>query len=73
LADNIQAFRETKKKDGGDDFGGESIPGIPGVRIINFEDEEKVEQILSQAVDKAFAQVDLEALDLELRKWIEKL
>lgn len=73
LADNVQAFREKKKDKDGDDFGGESIPGIPGVRVVNFEDEQKVEQILSEAVDKAFAQVDLEALDAELRAWLEKL
>ncbi|MCB9876397.1 MAG: hypothetical protein H6835_02255 [Planctomycetes bacterium] len=73
LADNVTAFRAKKKKDDGDDFGGESVPGIPGVRVINFEDEAKVEQILSEAVDKAFAKVDLEALDADLRKFIEKL
>lgn len=74
LADNVTAFRAKKKKEGeDDDFGGESVQGIPGIRIIDFEDREKVEQILSEAVDKAFANVDLEALDVELRKFIEKL
>ncbi len=74
LADNIQAFREKKKKDDeGDEVGGESVPGIPGLRIVDFEDREKVEQILSEAVDKAFANVNLEALDEDFRRWLEKL
>ena len=75
LADNVSAFRAKKKAEEGDDDKprGESIPGIPGVRFIDFEDAEKVEQILSEAIDKAFASIDLEALDKELRAWIEKL
>jgi hypothetical protein len=68
LADNVSAFREKRK---GDEDGG-TIPGT-SVRIFNFEDEKKVEEILSQAVDKAFAGVDLEALDKSLRTWIESL
>lgn len=74
LADNVTAFR-AKKKEGEDDDKprGESVPGIPGVRFIDFEDAEKVKQILSEAVDKAFASVDLEALDKDLRDWVEKL
>jgi hypothetical protein len=68
LADNVTAFR-SKKKDGDDDG---TIPGT-SVRIVNFEDSKKVEEILSQAVDKAFAGVDLEALDKSLRSWIEGL
>ncbi|MBK9388049.1 MAG: hypothetical protein IPN34_24795 [Planctomycetes bacterium] len=77
LADNVAAFQAKKKeqKEGEEDdgLGGESIPGIPGIRIINFEDQEKVEQILSEAVDKAFEGVDFEELDKGLRAWLEKL
>ena len=75
LADNVAAFRAKKKKDDedGDDFGGEPLEGIPGIRVVDFEDAEKVEEILSEAVDKAFAKIDLEALDVDLRKWLEKL
>jgi len=69
LADNVTAFREKGKKDGED---GGTIPGT-NVRIFDFADSKKVEEILSQAVDKAFAGVDLEALDKALRNWIEGL
>lgn len=74
LADNVAAFR-AKKKEGqeGGENGGEAVPGIPGLRIINFEDQEKVEQILSEAVDKAFEGVDFEELDKGLRAWLEKI
>ena len=72
LADNVSAFR-AKQKEKGNDPSGESIPGIPGIRIVDFEDQEKVEKILSEAVDKAFANVDFDKLDAELRAWIEKL
>ncbi|MFY9345095.1 MAG: hypothetical protein WAT39_21570 [Planctomycetota bacterium] len=68
LADNVMAFR-AKRKEGED---GDTIPGT-NVRIVNFEDSKKVEEILSAAVDKAFAGVDLEALDKALRNWIEGL
>ena len=74
LADNVTAFREKKKeKDGDDTPKGEPVPGIPGLRVFDFEDAEKVEQILSEAVDKAFAGIDLEKLDKDLRAWVEKL
>ncbi len=74
LADNVTAFRSKKKEGEGDDpTRGEPIPGIPGVRIIDFADSRKVAEILSQAIDKAFATVDLEALDKELRAWVDKL
>jgi hypothetical protein len=74
VADNVAAFKQ-KKKESGDTspFGGESIPGLPGVRIYNFEDTEKVEKILSEAVDKAFVGLDLEALDKDFREWCKKL
>lgn len=68
LADNVTAFRANRKE--GED--GDTIPGT-SVRIVNFEDSKKVEEILSAAVDKAFAQVDLEALDKALRSWINGL
>jgi hypothetical protein len=74
LADNVEAFRaKQKEKKGGDEGKPEPVPGIPGLRIINFEDEAKVEKILSEAVDKAFEGVDLEALDKEFHAWVEKL
>lgn len=68
LADNVTAFRANRKE--GDDGG--TIPGT-NVRLVNFADEAKVNEILSQAVDKAFANVDLEALDKALRAWIDGL
>lgn len=74
LADNVTAFKAKKKAEGDDDkLKGDPVPGIPGVRVIDFEDAKKVEEILSQAIDKAFASIDLEALDKELRNWIDKL
>lgn len=73
LADNIQAFRAKKSEEKGDPGNPEPVPGIPGIRVIDFEDREKVEQILSEAVDKAFATIDFEKLDKELRAWLEKL
>jgi hypothetical protein len=74
LADNVEAFRAKKKKDneGGDESGGE-VPGIPGVHIVNFEDAEKVHKILSEAVDHAFAGVDMDALEKEFFAWVKKL
>lgn len=74
LADNVTAFRAKKKAEDDDKPRGDtSIPGIPGLRMVDFEDQAKVAEILSQAVDKAFTGVDLEALDKELREWVEKL
>lgn len=73
LADNVAAFREKKKDKDEDETEGETVPGIPGLRKFDFEDYEKVQQILSEAVDKAFADVDLEQLDKDLRAWVEKL
>jgi hypothetical protein len=74
LADNVEAFRaKQKEKKGGDEGKPEPVPGIPGLRIVNFEDEAKVEKILSEAVDKAFEGIDLEALDKEFHAWVEKL
>jgi hypothetical protein len=73
VADNIEAFRAKKKEDGGADTGGESVPGLPGIEIPDFEDAKKVEEILSQAIDTAFKGIDLEALDADFRAWVEKL
>ncbi len=73
VADNIEAFRAKKKEGEGSDTGGESVPGIPGIEIPDFEDAKKVEEILSQAVDTAFKGIDLEALDQDFRAWVEKL
>lgn len=67
IADNVTAFK-SKRKDGD----GDVIPGT-NVRFVPLEDEKKVAEILSQAVDKAFANVDLEALDKALRNWIDGL
>jgi len=72
LADNVQAFRAKKGEKEGDPGKPEPVPGIPGIRIIDFEDRAKVEQILSEAVDKAFATVNFEELDRDLRAWVEK-
>jgi hypothetical protein len=72
LSENIAAFK--KGKDGqkeGD--GGESVPGIPGITLISFEDQEKVEQILKEAVDKAFDGVDFDKLDKEFQSWVATL
>lgn len=75
LADNVSAFRAKKKAEEEDDDKprGESIPGIPGVRFVDFEDQAKVAEILSQAVDKAFGSINLEELDKDLRAWVDKL
>ena len=72
LADNVQAFR-AKKDSKKDDGNPEPVPGIPGIKFIDFEDRAAVEKILSEAVDKAFASVDFDELDKGLRTWIEKL
>jgi hypothetical protein len=74
VADNIEAFRKKKKESsGGEEGKPEAVPGIPGIKIENFEDREKVEKILSEAVDKAFEGVDLEALDKDFRAWVDSL
>ena len=70
LADNVTAFRAKKKKD---DQGSEKIPGIPGIRIIDWEDEEKVEKILSEAVDKAFEGLDLDKMEKDFFAWVNSL
>jgi hypothetical protein len=72
LADNVEAFRAKKKAADGDKPGG-SVPGIPGVHIVNFEDEQKVERILSDAVDVAFKDIDIDSLERDLFAWIAKL
>lgn len=73
LADNVAAFREKQKEKSGDDTKGEPVPGIPGLRVFDFADHEKVEKILSEAIDKAFAQVNFEELDKDLRAWVDRL
>ena len=49
------------------------LTGIPGVRVYNFEDEEKVARILSTAVDKGFEGIDYDKLDKAFQKWVENL
>jgi len=71
LRDNVAAFRQEKKSKG--DSSGESVEGIPGVMVYNFEDREKVEKILKDAVDKGFEGVDYEKLDAAYQKWIKNL
>jgi len=73
LADNVEAFRKKKKEKEGKEGGGERVPGIPGLHLVSFEDQEKVQNILSEAVDKAFEGVDFEELDKEFKAWVEKL
>ena len=73
LADNIEAFRKKKKDKEGEGGKPESVPGIPGLKILNFEDQEKVEKILSEAVDRAFDGVDLDALERDFKAWVERL
>jgi len=71
LRDNIAAFK--KSKEDKDDTGGESIPGIPGVKVYSFEDAEKVDKILDAAVDKGFEGVNYEELDEAFRKWVKSI
>lgn len=71
LRDHVAAFRQEKKSAG--DSSGEPVEGIPGVAVYSFEDREKVEQILREAVDEGFEGVDYEALDAAYQKWIKKL
>ncbi|MEC7583032.1 MAG: hypothetical protein VYE77_01830 [Planctomycetota bacterium] len=71
LRDNITAFRQDKKSKG--DTTGEPVEGIPGVIVYNFEDREKVEAILKEAIEKAFEGIDYEKLDEAYLKWIENL
>ena len=71
LRDNVAAFKRSKAER--DDDSGEAVEGIPGVKIYNFDDAEKVEQILSSAVDKGFEGVDYEKLDAAYLKWIKGL
>ena len=71
IADNVAAFKAKKKKD--DEEGEDDLSRPNQVRIVNWENREKVEQILSEAVDKAFASIDFEKLDEELKAWIESL
>ncbi len=67
LADNVTAFRATKKE------GEEDKPTDPRLRMIDFEDATKVKEILSQAVDKAFAGINLEEVDKSFREWVKSL
>lgn len=71
LRDNMAAFKKTKEDK--DDTVGESIPGIPGVRVYNFEDSEKVERILEGAVDKGFDGVDYEKIDVAFQRWVKSI
>ena len=41
--------------------------------VYNFEDREKVEKILKDAVNKGFEGVDYEKLDAAYQKWIKNL
>ena len=70
LSENIAAFRKGK---GEDKEGGESVPGIPGIKIVQFEDQKKVDEILSEAVDKAFEGVDFDKLDKDFQTWVATL
>jgi hypothetical protein len=67
LADNVTAFRSSKKE------GEDAPPSDPRLRLIDFEDATKVKEILSAAVDKAFAGIDLEKVDKDLREWVKSL
>lgn len=71
LRDNVAAFRQSKKAKG--DSSGETVDGIPGVAVYSFEDREKVEEILREAVNKGFENVDYEKLDAAYKKWIKNL
>lgn len=68
---NVAAFRQSKKAKG--DSSGETVDGIPGVAVYSFEDREKVEEILREAVNKGFENVDYEKLDAAYQKWIKSL
>jgi hypothetical protein len=72
LSENIAAFKKGKggEKEGD---GGESVPGIPGITLVSFEDQEKVDQILKEAVDKAFDGIDFDKLDKEFQAWVATL
>jgi len=71
LRDNVAAFKKLAADK--DDTEGDSIPGIPGVRVYSWEDREKVDRILSEAVDKGFEGVDYEELDREFQQWVESI
>lgn len=71
LRDNIAAFK--KEKDAREDDSGEAVEGIPGVKVYSWDDQERVEKILSEAVDKGFEGVDYQELDELYKRWIEDL
>lgn len=71
LRDNIAAFKTNEGEK--DDAGGEGVPGIPGVKIYDFEDRGKVEKILEEAVDKGFEGIDYEELDVAFTRWVESI
>ncbi|GAB4142447.1 MAG: hypothetical protein Fur0037_09630 [Planctomycetota bacterium] len=71
LADHVEAFRAKKKEKGKDD--GEKVPGIPGIEVIDWEDAKKVQEILSAAVDKAFDGIDIDKLEKDFLRWVERL
>lgn len=68
LRDNIAVFQKTKEST--DDDSGESVPGIPGVKVYSFRDEQKVQKVLDDAVDAGFKGVDYEELDAEFLRWL---
>ena len=72
LSENIAAFRQKQEEDG-NGGGSSDVPGLPGMKFVSFEDSEKVDQILSAAVDKAFEGVDFEQLDREFVTWVNTL
>lgn len=69
LADNIAAFRAKT----GDKKEGPGSIDVEGITIIDFdfEDQEAVERIREEAVDKAIEGVDMEKLDKDFRSWLE--
>ena len=73
LRDNVAAFKKLNKDKNDNPEEGEEIPGIPGVTRYNFADREKVERILSEAVDKGFEGVDFEELDRQFQNWVETI
>ena len=69
LRDNVAAFRQEKKGKPT----GEPVEGIPGVVTYNFNDRERVEEILKEAINAGFEGIDYEALDKAYLKWIDRL
>ncbi|MEE9391993.1 MAG: hypothetical protein V3W41_05770 [Planctomycetota bacterium] len=77
LSENVASFKKKKKEKEDEDDGksgpGGDLPGLAGITVVDWEDQEKIKEILETAVDKAFDGIDLEKLDKSFERWVRSL